>query len=88
MAKALLGYVGGSDLRLIEETRRLRQRVADLEAQLMRLQAENDSLCAAIHEGQMLMLADSEGRYQDEHQDQYEDEYRDEYQHEYQPALT
>jgi hypothetical protein len=76
LAKALLGYVGGSDLRLIEETRRLRQRVADLEAQLMRLQAENDSLCAAIHEGQMLMLADTEGQYQDEYQD------------EYQPALT
>ncbi len=68
MAKALLGYVGGPDLRLIEELRRLRGRVADLEAQLLRLQAENDSLCAAIHEGQMLMLADTDSEYEDEYQ--------------------
>jgi hypothetical protein len=56
MAKALLGYVGGPDLRLIEETRRLRNRVSDLEAQMLRLQAENDSLAAALHDGQLLTL--------------------------------
>ena len=56
MAKALLGYVGGPDLRLIEETRRLRNRVSDLEAQMLRLQAENDALAAALHDGQLLTL--------------------------------
>ena len=56
MAKALLGYVGGPDLRLIEETRRLRNRVSVLEAQMLRLQAENDALAAALHDGQLLTL--------------------------------
>ena len=44
MAKALLGYVGGSDLRLLAEMRRLQQRVQDLESELGRIQAENDDL--------------------------------------------
>lgn len=44
MAKALLGHVGGPDPRLVTEVRRLRQRVHDLEAEVLRLQAENDSL--------------------------------------------
>ena len=56
MAKALLGYVGGTDPRLLEEARRLRTRVRDLEAQLVRLQDENDSLAAALHDGQLLAL--------------------------------
>ena len=60
MAKALLGYVGGPDLRLIEETRRLRNRVSDLEAQMLRLQAENDSLAAALHDGQLLTIDETE----------------------------
>ncbi|MGW3421868.1 hypothetical protein [Streptomyces phaeochromogenes] len=47
MAKALLGYVGGSDPRLIAEMRRLQQRVQDLESELGRIQAENDALAAA-----------------------------------------
>jgi hypothetical protein len=50
MAKALLGYVGGTDPRLLEEARRLRVRVRDLEAQIVRLQDENDSLAAALHD--------------------------------------
>ncbi len=55
MAKALIGYMGVSDprneARLVSETRRLRQRVVDLEAVVMRLQAENDRLVAsADHE--------------------------------------
>jgi hypothetical protein len=49
MAKALLGHVGGTDPRLISEMRRLQQRVHDLEAQLVRVQAENDALNAAAH---------------------------------------
>jgi cell division protein FtsB len=50
MAKALLGYVGGSDPRLVGEMRRLRQRVRDLEDELTRMQAENDALAAAVRE--------------------------------------
>ncbi|MEU3180633.1 MULTISPECIES: hypothetical protein [Streptomyces] len=47
MAKALLGYVGGSDPRLLAEMRRLQQRVQDLESEIVRIQAENDALAAA-----------------------------------------
>ncbi|MET9697614.1 hypothetical protein ABZY31_11880 [Streptomyces sp. NPDC006529] len=47
MAKALLGYVGGSDPRLLAEMRRLQQRVQDLESELGRIQSENDALNAA-----------------------------------------
>ena len=47
MAKALLGYVGGPDPRLVSEMRRLQQRVRDLETELVRVQAENDALYAA-----------------------------------------
>ena len=49
MAKALLGHIGGTDLRMVSEMRRLQQRVRDLEDQLVRVQAENDSLAAAVH---------------------------------------
>ncbi|HET9901582.1 MAG TPA: hypothetical protein VFR46_11050 [Actinomycetes bacterium] len=48
MAKALLGHVGGYDPRVIAEMRRLQQRVHDLESQMLRLQAENDALHAAV----------------------------------------
>ncbi|MBB0246915.1 hypothetical protein FNQ90_23015 [Streptomyces alkaliphilus] len=47
MAKALLGYIGGPDPRVLAEMRRLQQRVQDLETQLVRVQAENDALAAA-----------------------------------------
>ncbi|GAA2631920.1 hypothetical protein [Streptomyces axinellae] len=47
MAKALLGYVGGSDPRVLAEMRRLQQRVQDLESEIVRIQAENDALSAA-----------------------------------------
>ncbi len=50
MAKALIGYMN-SDLqtttRLAAENRRLRERVVDLEAIVLRLQEENDRLTAA-----------------------------------------
>lgn len=49
MAKALLGHVGGSDLRLVDEVRRLRTRVRDLEAELARLTAANEALVASVH---------------------------------------
>jgi hypothetical protein len=58
MAKALLGYVGGNDVRLADENQRLRRRVNDLEAIVLRLQAENDALAAQVHEGELLIVPD------------------------------
>ncbi|MDX6356379.1 MAG: hypothetical protein QOF98_3282 [Streptomyces sp.] len=58
MAKALLGYVGGSDPRLLAEMRRLQQRVQDLESELIRMQAENDSLSVASREESLLSSFD------------------------------
>ncbi|EFL22939.1 MULTISPECIES: hypothetical protein [Streptomyces] len=55
MAKALLGYVGGSDPRVLSEMRRLQQRVQDLESELVRIQAENDALSAAARHGDSLL---------------------------------
>lgn len=53
MAKALLGHVH-SDARatsaLAVENQRLRRRVADLEALVLRLQADNDRLAAAVRD--------------------------------------
>jgi nucleoside-triphosphatase THEP1 len=49
MAKALLGHVGGPDLRLLDEVRRLRTRVRELEAELARVSAANDALVATVH---------------------------------------
>ena len=49
MAKALFGHVGaGTDLRLVDEVRRLRARVTDLEAELGRLQTAHDGLVASV----------------------------------------
>lgn len=54
MAKAILGYSIGNDpramTRLVSDNRRLRQRVADLEAVVLRLQNENDALAALVAE--------------------------------------
>jgi hypothetical protein len=58
MAKALLGYVGGPDPRVLSEMRRLQQRVQDLESELMRMQAENDSLSAVADHEQLLRSID------------------------------
>lgn len=63
MAKALLGYMSSTDPRalahLTAENRRLRQRVADLEAHVMRLNTENDSLAAAAHDASLITLDES-----------------------------
>jgi cell division protein FtsB len=63
MAKALLGYMSSSDPRVVAsltaENRRLRQQVDDLEAHILRLQAENDTLAAAVHESPLLALDES-----------------------------
>ena len=49
MAKALFGHVGaGNDPRLVDEVRRLRTRVRDLEAELLRLQSAHDALMASV----------------------------------------
>ncbi|GAA4498569.1 hypothetical protein GCM10023191_044010 [Actinoallomurus oryzae] len=55
MAKALLGHVGGPDPRMVAEMRRLQQRVRDLEAELVRLQTENDAL-AAVADNEVMAL--------------------------------
>lgn len=49
MAKALLGHVGAPDLRLVDEVRRLRNRVRDLETALARVTAANEALMASVH---------------------------------------
>jgi len=57
MAKALFGHVGGLDPRIVSEMRRLQQRVRDLEAELVRLQEENDALAGGGgHEDDVLVL--------------------------------
>ncbi|MFI6448130.1 hypothetical protein [Kitasatospora sp. NPDC050543] len=58
MAKALLGYVGGPDPRMLSEMRRLQQRVQDLESELLRMQAENDALIAVADEHSLLNSID------------------------------
>ena len=63
MAKALLGYMSNTDPRVVaqlsSENRRMKQRVADLEAHILRLQSENDSLAAALHDDALLSLDES-----------------------------
>ena len=49
MAKALLGHVGiGADLRLVDEVRRLRRRVSELEAELARAAATHEAFVASV----------------------------------------
>ena len=62
MAKALVGYMNGTDPRVVarlsSENRRLRERVADLEAHVLRLQVENDALAAAVGTDELLTVPD------------------------------
>jgi hypothetical protein len=60
MAKALLGHVGGPDPRMVAEMRRLQRRVRDLEAELLRLQSENDALASVERDVAVLALKDRE----------------------------
>jgi hypothetical protein len=53
MAKAILGHVGGPDPRLMAEVARLRRRVGELEAELTRLNSENQTLLAASLDGSL-----------------------------------
>lgn len=57
MGKALLGYMAG-DSRLHDDNQRLRRRIAELQAMVLRLQAENDALLAQLHPGDLLTLPD------------------------------
>ncbi|MET8578335.1 hypothetical protein [Streptomyces sp. NPDC005012] len=66
MAKALLGYVGGSDPRLLAEMRRLQQRVQDLESELVRIQAEKDALAAAASRDRIMQSMESIDAHQAE----------------------
>ncbi|MFI5428021.1 hypothetical protein [Aeromicrobium sp. UC242_57] len=50
MAKALVGYIGGPTADQARQTAVLRRRVADLEAEVMRLKVENDGLLVALRE--------------------------------------
>jgi len=58
MAKALLGHVGtGLDVRMVSELKRLRDRVRELENEVVRLRAENSELSNALHvDTEMLTL--------------------------------
>ncbi|HEY3682418.1 MAG TPA: hypothetical protein VGL93_05240 [Streptosporangiaceae bacterium] len=60
MAKALYGHVGGPDPRMVSEVRRLQQRVRDLEAELNRLQAQNDAMAANVREDLLRIEPDRE----------------------------
>ena len=63
MAKALFGHVGGPDPRMVSEMRRLQQRVRDLEAELVRLQEENDALVVEAGHDEDVLVADREPAY-------------------------
>jgi cell division protein FtsB len=56
MSKALFGHVGGPDPRMVSEMRRLQQRVRDLEAELVRLQDENDALAAGLTQDEDVLV--------------------------------
>ncbi|MGH8969370.1 MAG: hypothetical protein ACRDV1_05425 [Actinomycetes bacterium] len=56
MAKALVGHVGGLDPLVAFEVRRLRERVRDLESEVLRLRSENDTLAAGVGETDLIAL--------------------------------
>jgi len=56
MAKALIGHVGGPDPRTVMEMRKLHERVRTLEAEVIRLRAENDALAASVTDSHLISL--------------------------------
>jgi hypothetical protein len=67
MAKALLGHVGlSTDQRLAAEVRRLRSRVAELEAELARTKEAHESLLNSVvvdDDLRMLTLSEDQPAY-------------------------
>jgi hypothetical protein len=67
MAKALLGHVGlSTDLRLAAEVRRLRSRVAELEAELTRTKEAHEALLNSVvvdDDLRMLVLPEDQPAY-------------------------
>ena len=53
MAKALFGHLGAPDYRLLAEVQRLRRRVGELEAEVLRLRADNDALSAQLDDDRL-----------------------------------
>jgi hypothetical protein len=65
MAKALMGHVGtGLDLRMASELKRMRDRVRDLENEVIRLRAENTELStiARVDEEMMRLTVSEQAR--------------------------
>ncbi len=54
MAKALVGHISTRDTHLLREVVGLRRRVADLEAEILRLQSRNDALSTALRERELV----------------------------------
>jgi hypothetical protein len=50
MAKALIGFIGGPTQTQLHDTALMRRRIADLEAEILRLKVENDGLLQALRE--------------------------------------
>lgn len=50
MAKALYGHIGGPSVDQLRETAQLRRRIADLEAEILRLTTENEGLLKTLSE--------------------------------------
>ncbi len=50
MAKAIVGFIGGPTPSQLRDTAMLRRRIADLEAEVLRLKVENDGLLKALRE--------------------------------------
>ena len=48
MAQALIGYLGGATTQQQHDTATLRRRIADLEAEVLRLKVENDGLLMTV----------------------------------------
>lgn len=57
MAKALFGHVGGPDPRMLNEMRRMQRRIDELEAELLRVRAENDALAAELNRDELLTVS-------------------------------
>ncbi|MCW2800008.1 MAG: hypothetical protein JWQ70_1480 [Aeromicrobium sp.] len=50
MAKALIGFIGGPTSSQLRDTAQMRRRIADLEAEILRLKVENDGLLQTLRE--------------------------------------